>query len=564
MNNFYSLLEIGDAKTFTIISVILGGLGIFLYGLNLMSSSLNSLAGSRLKEIVTKATDNIFKGFLIGFLITLIIQSSSATTVIVVGLISAGLLDLKHALPIMIGAHIGTTALAYIISLDVVSVVCLPLIFVGAFVVMLINSRKWKLSGRIITGIGFLFFGLELMSISFGSFAETEWFNNIMTTLGDNLFLSFLTGMILTAIIQSSGAFIGIVQELYISTNAMTIASAIALIIGSNIGTTITAFLASLGGNKAAKKAAIANTFVILIGAILFLPLTVPVSKLFLLIEEAVFVTRNKFILAFFHTFFNIIGSTVALLLLKYIVLLINKILPEEERKELLAEKLNKELLKSPSLALEAARHAILEMNKIIVKMYDTSILYFNENNESYFNDINAEEENVDLCEHLIHDYIMQISEIHLNRKDAYLQTQYIDAIRDFERIADHAVNFSEYLKRYYEEKNVMSDEMHSALLKFFNICRSQVKDSVTAFELNDLLLSQNVIKREETVNQMEKEYRLNVHSYLRVGEVSQLDILYIDIVSNLERISDHATNICQMIIDPHMMSTMITGTKAE
>ena len=298
MNNFYSLLEIGDAKTFTIISVILGGLGIFLYGLNLMSSSLNSLAGSRLKEIVTKATDNIFKGFLIGFLITLIIQSSSATTVIVVGLISAGLLDLKHALPIMIGAHIGTTALAYIISLDVVSVVCLPLIFVGAFVVMLINSRKWKLSGRIITGIGFLFFGLELMSISFGSFAETDWFNNIMTTLGDNLFLSFLTGMILTAIIQSSGAFIGIVQELYISTNAMTIASAIALIIGSNIGTTITAFLASLGGNKAAKKAAIANTFVILIGAILFLPLTVPVSKLFLLIEEAVFVTRNKFILA--------------------------------------------------------------------------------------------------------------------------------------------------------------------------------------------------------------------------------------------------------------------------
>ncbi|MBP5342377.1 Na/Pi cotransporter family protein [bacterium] len=562
MNNFLSLIEIGDTKTFTIISVILGGLGIFLYGLNLMSSSLNSLAGSKLKEIVTKATDNIFKGFLIGFIITIIVQSSSATTVIVVGLISAGLLDLKHALPIMIGAHIGTTALAYIISLNVISTICLPLIFVGAFIIMLINGRKWKLSGRIITGIGFLFFGLELMSISFGSFAETDWFNNIMTTLGDNLFLSFLTGMVLTAIIQSSGAFIGIVQELYITTSSMTLASAIALVIGSNIGTTITAFLASLGANKTAKKAAIANTFVILIGVIIFLPLTVPVSKLFILIENSVFVSRNKFTLAFFHTFFNVIGSAVALLLLRYIILLINKLIKEEERKVLLAEKLNKELLKSPSLALEAARHAIIEMNSIIIKMYDTSIHYFNENNEKYFEEINNEEENVDLCEHLIHDYIMQISEIHLNRKDAFLQTQYIDAIRDFERIADHAVNFSEYLKRYYEEKNMMSDEMHEALLKFFNICRSQVQDSIIAFEHNDIILADKVIKREETVNKMEKEYRLNVHSYLKVGEVSQLDILYIDLVSNLERISDHTTNICQMIIDPHMMSTLVTGTK--
>lgn len=561
MNNILSVIGIGDSSLTSLIFLIIGGLGLFLYGINLLSNSLNSLAGNNLKTFVSKATNNIFKGFLIGILITVIIQSSSATTVIVVSLISAGLLDLKHAIPIMIGSHIGTTVMAFIIGLDI-GFICYPLLFAGAIIILFFAQRKIKLSGRIVIGLGFLFLGLELMSISFGSFADEAWFNKIMITLGDNLFLSFIVGTFLTALIQSSGAFIGIVQELYITTAQMSLATSIALVVGSNIGTSVTACIASLGGNKTSKEAALANTLTVLVGAIIVLPLIHPVTQLFSLIENGVFGSKNMFTIAFFHAFYNIVCSGLALLLIKYIVKIVEFIIPPEKIQRISAENLSLELLKTPSLALESARLSMIEMNDLVLKMYDLSINYFNENNNKYYDEINSTEEVVDLYEHLIHDYLMQLSETHLVKKDSFLQTEYIDVIRDYERIADHAVNFSEFLKRYYEEKNMMSPEMHDALLKFFEICREQVYESVEAFKNSDKNLAKSVIAREAIIDDMEVEYRHNVHSYLRTGEISQLDILYIDIVSNLERISDHATNICEMIIDPHMMSTMITGSE--
>ncbi len=561
MNSFNLLgkmFDLANDNTLLVIFCILGGLGIFLFGMNLMSSSLNSLAGSKMKTIVTKATDNMFKGFAMGILITVLVQSSSATTVIVIGLITAGLLDLKRAMPIMIGAHIGTTALAYIISINV-SQYCLPLICIGAFIVLMVANRKAKLSGRICLGIGFIFLGLEFMSISFGTFAKQEWFTKLMEALGNNLFLSFITGTALTALIQSSGAFIGIVQELYSAQgSAMILSSAIALTIGSNIGTSITAFIASLSGNKVAKEAAIANTLFITIGALIFLPFTILLSKMFQGIENSLFGgSRSMLTIAFFHTFFNVINSAIALSIMNPIVKLVQKIIPDKGNDLVSAQKLNKELLKNPSLALEAARNSIVEMSGLVLEMYNKAIEYFNTNNHKIFDEINAIEDKVDLSEHLIHDYLMAISEIHLNKQDSYLQTQYIDCIRDFERIGDHATNFAEFLERYYDEKVEMSTEMHDALLTFFNIVGEQISDACDAFVNNDKQKSNKVVEREKIVDQMEEDYRHKVHSYNKPGEVNQLDILYIDIVSNLERISDHTTNICELVIDPHMASTI-------
>ena len=557
MNNFLSLFDLPEISPTIVLFTILGGLGLFLYGMNLMSTSLNRLAGSKLKAIISKATGNIFKGFLIGILITVIIQSSSATTVIVVGLISAGLLDLKHAIPIMIGAHIGTTVLAYIISFDFVSTICLPLIFLGSFIILLIKNRKVKVSGNIFMGLGLIFFGLEIMSLGFTSFAEQEWFVNTMRRLQDSTLLSFFAGVVLTGLIQSSGAFIGIVQELYVSSESMALSSAIALVIGSNIGTTITAFIASISGNKTSKEAALSNTILVTLGAILFLPLIMPLTSLFSFIETSLFPSRSMFTIAFFHTFFNVISSIIALSVINLIILLVKKILPDKESDLLKAQMLNNELIKTPSLALENVRAAILEMNLIVKRMYELSVMYFNENNHKYYDEINTLEEKVDLAEHLTHDYLMKMTESVLQEKESYTQTKYVDVIRDFERIADHAVNFSEFLERYYDEKIVMSNAMHIALQEFFDIISTQINETIEAFENEDKDLAKKVITRETTVDQMEEEYRLNVHSYITPGQVTSLDILYIDIVSNLERISDHTTNIAEMIIAPHMMSTI-------
>lgn len=563
---FYSIFEMSDNSVISIVFMILGGLGAFLYGLNLMSASLKTIAGNRFRAFIAKATDNIWAGFLSGLLITLAIQSSSATTVIVIGLISAGLLDLKHALPIMIGAHIGTTITAYIIGANIGSV-AFPLIFIGSMIILLIAQRKWKLTGRIIIGTGFLFLGLEMMSVSFSSVAGTDWFKNTMEVFSSNWILGFISGIFLTCIIQSSSAFIGIVQDLYVATGStMALKVAITLVIGSNIGTTITALIASIGSNRVAKQAAIGNVIAAMVGSIIFLPLLVPMTAMFGAIQNALFNgSKSMFTIAFYHTFHNIINSGLCMLILPLIIKLTKKILPDKiDKNQISAERLNKELLVTPSLALDSARNSIKDMNNLVLQQYLASVQYFQENTSHLYDDVSEMEEKVDLYEHLIHDYLMQLTETHLSTSDSFRQSEYIDIIRDMERVGDHAMNFAEFFQTYYERGVKMPDNMHDALNKFFDIITLQIQDSLVAFDKSDKNLAKVIIKREMTVDQMEKEYRLNVHSYLKAGEVNQLDILYIDIVSNLERISDHTTNIAQMIIDPHMMSTMITGAHEE
>ena len=253
-------------STILIIFTILGGLGLFLFGIDYMSSSLKSLSGNRLKVLIEKTTNNLFRGILTGFTVTVLVQSSSASTVIIIGLIAAGFMTLKQATSVLIGANLGSTATAFIIGLNV-SDYSLAFVAIGALTLIFISRKKIQLSGGIIFGFGILFIGLELMSLGLKPITEQPWFANAMTTMSDSKILGVLVGTGLTALIQSSGASIGILQQIFSNGN-ISLAGALAFLIGSNIGTTITTILASVKSSKEAKQASLFHFLFNLIGTI--------------------------------------------------------------------------------------------------------------------------------------------------------------------------------------------------------------------------------------------------------------------------------------------------------
>ena len=543
-----------DTNPTTIIFMALGGLGIFLFGLNIMSGSMKSLAGERLKLLIKKTTDTTFKAILVGTVITCLIQSSSATTVIVVGLICAGLMNLTQAVGVMLGANIGTTITAYIIGLDIADY-ALPIIFIGSILVVFINRRKINISGMAIMGFGMLFLGLEFMGVSLKQISNLPFFENMITTLSDHWALSLFTSTILTALIQSSSAFIGILQKLY-STGAIPLVAAIPMIYGANIGTTVTALIASASGNRESKQAAFANLLFKTIGVVIFLILLKPITSLSTIVANSIG-PNNSLVLAIIHTIFNITTTIVIGLLLKPLTKLIKKIVPDKTKSSssISAYNLNVELLEtSPILALTSAKKCICDMSNIVLEMFSLTKKYFNSKDEASFNEVMALEDDVDMYDHLIHDYIMQLHTEHLNTSESIKQAIYLDTIRDFERIADHATNLAEFYKDRFDSGVKTSIELLNMLNDFIDVIATQIQTSCQAFETKDHALAEKVIVTENKVDDMEKKYRKAQLLLIQKEIMDTNDIHYVDILSNLERISDHCCNIAENIIDPYYM----------
>lgn len=553
--NFLSIFSLSNDSLTTIIFFALGGLGLFLFGLTIMSDSLKSLAGSKLKMLIKKTTNTTFKAILVGILITFVIQSSSATTVIVVGLISAGLMTLSQGIGVMLGANIGTTITAFIIGLNV-SDYALPIIFIGSFLCVFINLQKWNLSGSVILGFGLLFLGLEFMGTGLKGLVNYPFFTKMITILSENWFLGILTGTFLTALIQSSSAFIGILQKLF-ATGVIPLAAAIPVLFGSNIGTTITALIASLSGSREAKQAAIGNLIFKIIGTIIFTILLIPVTKLFTLLQDKVFGESNMLTLAFVHLLFNVVTTFILYFFVNKLIIVIKKIIPDETKggnEYISARFLNEDLLEaSPVLALESARLSIIDMSKVAVKMITCASNYLNENNEDYYNTCIDLEEQMDVYNHLIHDYLMQLHSEHLNTKESINQAIYIDTIRDLERIGDHSVNLVEFFQDRYKMGVVTDGETLENLNYYFSKILDQVNSSAIAFEKSDKKIAFKIINVEEEVDTLERKYRK-----AQLNSINRLEILndihYVDILSNLERVSDHCCNIAENVIDPYYM----------
>lgn len=546
-------------NTYQTVLVILGGLGIFLYGINLMSSSLKSLAGERLKVLVKKATGTTLKGILTGLGVTVLIQSSSATTVIVIGLISAGLMTLKQSIGVMMGANIGTTVTAFLIGLKIADYTFI-IIVIGAILALFFVNRKFRLSGEIILGFGLLFAGLELMSLGLNPISQQDWFKDTMITLSHQPILGVLVGTGLTALVQSSSAAIGVLQGIFATPgSSVTLNAALPILLGCNIGTTITALLASLSGTTESKQAAIFHLMFNLFGTIIFLIFLSPYTNLIHLFETKFLGYHQKITIAFAHIIFNFITTLLVFFLIKYFIMFIHKVLPlKKDAMMTLVDKLNEDLIEtSPVLAIESAKASVFEMADFTLDMVQTARKFQNINDENLYKHVLEVEDKVDYYDYKIHDYLMEMQSADLSLAQSTTQVILLDTIKDFERIADHCVNLVEFYKNRYSLNREIVGEMSENLNDFFDKIVTQVTNAVSSFKNKNKELAKGIIKLENEIDQLERKYRRA--QLLEAGTsslaISQNDIHFVDILSNLERISDHCNNIAENVIDPHYLS---------
>jgi len=552
------LVSFFDSKVFNpntnieIIFFVLGGLGVFLFGLDLMSDSLKNIAGNRLKSFIEKATNTPLRAILTGMIITAIIQSSSGTTVIVISLITAGLMTLPQAIGVIMGANIGTTVTAFLVGLKMEQL-ALPIIGLGAIMIFFINRKKIGMIGYALVGFGMLFLGLDLMGAGFKVIITKNWFVSMMRSLESNVVLSVFTGTALTAIVQSSSAVIGVLQGLY-ETGEVPIKVGLGIMLGSNIGTTVTALIASIGGNRQSKQAALSHLFFNIFGTIVFLIFFNLYAGIISNIEANYLEPSSKMTIAIAHIGFNVVTTIILFFFINQIVWLIKKILPIKQVPTSLA-KLNFDLLESPVLALKAAKECIIEMGSISKQMVETAKLYLNENSEEHFERCLSLENVIDDYDHQIHDYLVQIVTNSLSQEIGMTQAIYIDTIRDFERIGDHCVNLVEFFKSRYDTNVNSVDVLINNLNYFFDQVLIQISNSIEGFKKMDKKIAREILDNEREIDTLERKYRNIQLSMIGDGTLSLDDIHYVDILSNLERIADHCVNIAQNIIDPHYIN---------
>ena len=549
---------------------MLGGLALFLYGMDAMGQGLSRLSGGRMERLLEKLTSKRIMAVLLGLSVTAVIQSSSATTVMVVGFVNSGIMKLNQAIGIIMGANIGTTVTSWLLSLTGItgdsfilqmlkpSSFSPILAVIGIVFIMFTKNEKKKDIGLILIGFAILMFGMETMSDAVSPLAENKQFTSILTMFSNPL-LGLMAGTILTAIIQSSSASVGILQALC-ATGAVNFGTAIPIIMGQNIGTCITAILSSIGTSKNAKRAAAVHLFFNITGTTIFM---------------VVFYTLNLFIhfrflntaaspagIAVVHSLFNI-GATIILfpfanLLEKMAFLVIPdkaSDLEEMEADDTAADfsRLDERFLDKPGFAMEQCQLVAVNMAKKAKKSILLAIGLLENYEESTAKKVKKLEEQIDGYEDSLGTYLVKLSGKDLSQKDSRTLSVLLHCIGDFERISDHAFNIMRAAKEM-EEKNLEFSEKAKAELKIFSAAICDVVDrAVTAFETRDLSLAQEVEPLEQVVESLNKEEKQRHINRLRKGECTiELGFILSDISTNFERVSDHCSNIavCMLQVD--------------
>lgn len=534
-------------SSFEIVTGIFGGLGLFLYGMKLMSDGLENVAGEKLKGILEKITSNKVIGVLVGTIVTAIIQSSSATTVMVVSFVNAGLMTLTQATGVILGSNIGTTITAQMVSFNL-EVIAPIFIGVGAILMMSAKKKRIKDLAYIALGFGILFMGMGLMSSSLKPISNLQIFNDFISVIGNNHFLGVLVGLTMTAILQSSSATTGILVALANSGN-IDMNVAFPIILGCNIGTCVTAILAGLTANRTAKKAALLHLLFNIFGTVLFLPFSDKVVTFvnYLTPDNVARQVANA------HTIFNVVITIFILPISKYFVMLVNHILPDDEGKESCgAIYLDKKLLETPIVASGQVIKETIRMANKAKNNLELAMEVFLNWNEEKMKKVYANESIINTLERDITEYLIELSQHNLPEENAKLVSQAYHTINDIERIGDHAENIVELAIQKYENNITLSYDGDKEVRQLFEVTLRSITIAIESFKSNEIS-DDEVEKVEEEIDSLEKQFRENNINRLSAKTcLADAGIMFFDLLSNLERIGDHANNIATVKEKPN------------
>ena len=545
---------------------MIGGLCLFLFGMNIMGESLERAAGNSLRSLLGKLTSNRMLGFLTGLAVTAVIQSSSATTVMVVGFVNSGLLALSQAINVIMGANVGTTVTAWVLSLSGVEGDSLfiqllkptnftPILaLVGIVYYMFIKDTSKKDVGLILLGFATLMFGMDTMSGAVKGLKDEPWFTGLFL-LFKNPILGVLAGAILTGIIQSSSASVGILQALSV-TGAVSYAAAIPIIMGQNIGTCVTAILSSVGATKNAKRAAYVHLLFNIIGTLLGLILFLLVQWIFspaILNDSATYLG-----ISVCHTAFNIICTAALLPSGDLLEKLVCKLVPDAKAPEQVAE-LDERLFATPSIALEQSRALTGEMARCAALVLHRGVECLQNYSEELAAEVRELEEKTDHYEDILSTYLVKLSALKIAPTDSAQAAMLLKAIGDLERVGDHALNLVEAAEELHQKDLQFTDAAKAELAVLIHAVEEIVEMSISAFWHNDLDKAYRVEPLEQVIDDLKEALRIRHIQRLQLGQCSiETGFIWSDLLNGLERTGDHCSNIAGIVVDRahHDMNT--------
>lgn len=523
---------------------LLGGLGLFIYGMKLMGEGLEKAAGNRLKNILELLTRNKVLGVIVGAVVTAIIQSSSATTVMVVGLVNAGIMDLYQAVGVIMGANIGTTMTAQLIAFKLTKL-ALPAIGIGTALHMFGKNKSQKFIGQVVLGFGLLFYGMQTMEVALKPLAKSQAFVDFMAQFGKTPLLGVLVGALTTGLIQSSSATIGILQALA-SQGIVNISIALPILFGDNIGTCVTALLASIGTNITAKRAALIHLSFNIIGTIIFMTI-LPFYKSIVVMTSSDPVRQ----IANAHTLFNTINTIIQLPFSAYLVRLVTLALPgKPDIVEHGVKYIDDRLLETPSIAFAQVRKEIARMGTLALEnVVDTMKLFINYNEKDVRKVFEKEAVINELARETTR-FLAMLSQKPLSSEESRLIADMINAVNDMERVGDHAENLLELAEFKNENHLPFTESALKELKEMSDLVLESLNNAINSFLYNDSKLANKVVIKEDNIDEMDKRLRENHIKRLNEGACNPSSgVIFLDVISNLERIGDHAFNLASYIL---------------
>ena len=532
---------------------IAGGLGLFLFGVKLMGDSLTKFAGTKIRDYIEKYTSNPIMAVLVGIVMTGLIQSSSAATVIAISLVRSGLMGMNQAIAIILGANIGTTVTSILIGFQL-DYLAYFILLIGVFLMLMATKKKTTYLGEIVVGFGLLFIGLNIMGDALKELQYIPGFSDMVVRLSRQPILAALIGAVVTGVIQSSSAIVGIVQTLY-ATQSITLVAALGLVFGANIGTTVTAALASVGGSLAARRTSLFHFLFNISVSVFFLIIIGPYERFVHYVADT-FHMNDMMTIAFAHFTFNFLGMIIFLPIIPQCVSLLRKLMPGRDD---LAEEMGKIQLDEamitafPAGALTQAKAAILQVSDIVMDALEDSKQYLLTKDKKYFHEVNQLEDMINSLDTKIESYLLKISKQSLTEELADEYSVGLQVQKNFERIGDLVQNLVEYFEMIYDSGESFHDEAMKELNSIYDLLIHMYGHGVEIYRGADHHLYEIMKQEENSLNYL--EYELRASHFRRMTsqheEATVTTSLYVDILGTLERIGDHIFNVARLTFDP-------------